>query len=95
MNKYCMIVRDLIDYYGLEGLEGETLAYVKEHISACEECRNYIPNNKVKQLMTEDEALNKEDEKLLKKIRRLFYAGCIAVILFITWISVWSILWSR
>ncbi|WP_066497190.1 hypothetical protein [Abyssisolibacter fermentans] len=95
MSKYCMMVRDLIDYYGIEGLEGETLAWVKGHISACDECKNYIPDEKAKKLMTEVDVLSEKDKKLIKKVRLVFYLGCSFVGVFLLWISLWSILWSK
>lgn len=95
MNKKCMMVRDLLDYYGVEGLEGDSLEFVKEHLSTCQECRNYKPSINTIDLMRENEKISEDDKRVLKLVKMLFYTGSFITIVFILWISVWTILWSR
>lgn len=89
--KKCFVIKDLIRFYGRDGLEGETKKWVDEHLVTCTDCQTWIDNIREddREEKFEDISLTDKEKALIKRVQLIFKIG-IGVILFLAvWVSIW------
>lgn len=89
--KKCFVIKDLISFYGKDGLEGETKEWVDEHLMSCSDCRTWVDTLKEDDGDEEFENIKLTDNEkaLIKRVQLIFKIG-IGVILFLAvWVSIW------
>lgn len=87
--KKCFVIKDLIKFYGREGLEGETEKWVEEHLLKCNECRLWVDNFREDNEEFESISLTDKEKALIKRVQLIFKLGIGVIIFLAAWVSIW------
>ena len=90
-NKECFVIKDLVRYYGIEGVEGETQEWLEQHVSTCESCQNWV-NSQLEEdepIGFEEISLAEDERKLIQRVQWTFRIGIGVILLLGAWVSFW------
>ncbi|SHJ53032.1 hypothetical protein [Paramaledivibacter caminithermalis] len=87
--KKCFVIKDLIKFYGKDGLEGETKKWVDDHLLTCSDCKSWMDTYKEDNEDFENISLTDKEKALIKRVKLVFKLGIGVIIFLAAWVSIW------